>query len=102
MYYSVYTMNNRVGIRELRQNASSVLKRVTAGEVIDVTEHGHPIARIVPLRAAALDQMVLDGRASEAEGDLLDLMDELALPARRVGGRITPSSALAELRANER
>ncbi|HEY9287040.1 MAG TPA: type II toxin-antitoxin system prevent-host-death family antitoxin [Candidatus Dormibacteraeota bacterium] len=95
-------MNNRVGIRELRQQASAVLRRVTAGEVIEVTEHGHPIARIVPLRPSVLDQMILEGRASEAEGNLLELMKELHLPARPGPGRKRPSQALAELRASER
>ena len=85
----------------MRQQASAVLKRVVAGEVIEVTEHGHPIARIVPLRRGALDQLVIEGRVTEAEGDLLDLLDELALPA--VGASpLSPSDALAELRAEER
>ncbi|HXD81476.1 MAG TPA: type II toxin-antitoxin system prevent-host-death family antitoxin [Candidatus Acidoferrum sp.] len=95
-------MSNTVGIRELRQNASSVLKRVVAGEVIDVTDHGHPIARIVPFQPGALDQLVLEGRASEGEGDLLDLMEELGLPAAPTPGRKSPSRALTELRADER
>jgi prevent-host-death family protein len=95
-------VSNTVGIRELRQNASSVLKRVVAGEVIDVTEHGHPIARIVPFRPSQLDQMVLEGRVSEGKGDLLDLMEELGLPAASTPGRKSPSRALAELRADER
>jgi|SRR5579859_801441 len=100
--YHVHTMSNTVGIRELRQQASSVLKRVVAGEVIEVTDHGHPIARIVPLRPSVLDQLVMEGRASEGEGDLLDLMGALRLPAAPVAGRKSPSRALAELRANER
>jgi prevent-host-death family protein len=95
-------MSNSVGIRELRQQASSVLKRVLGGEVIDVTEHGHPIARIVPFRPGALEQLVLEGRASEGEGDLLDLMQELGLPAAPTPGRLSPARALAELRADER
>ena len=40
-----------VGIRELRQNASAVLRKVIAGETVEVTDHGHPIARIVPYRS---------------------------------------------------
>ena len=36
-------MSNSVGIRELRQQASAILKRVAGGEAIVVTEHGHPI-----------------------------------------------------------
>lgn len=101
MCYSVYTMSNTVGIRELRQQASAVLRRVVAGEAIEVTEHGHPIARIVPLRPGVLDQLVLEGRATEQTGDLLDLVDTLGLPAAPRGST-PPSVALAELRADER
>ena len=93
-------MSNSVGIRELRQQASSILKRVTAGEVIEVTDHGHPIARIVPLRSGVLDQLALEGRTTPAEGDLLDLLDEMSLPAHPKG-RMLPSQALAELRSEE-
>jgi prevent-host-death family protein len=89
-----------VGIRELRQQASAVLRRVVAGEVIDITEHGRPIARIVPLRHTALEQMVIDGRATAPESDLLKALVELSLPATSTGS--SPSSALAELRNDER
>jgi prevent-host-death family protein len=99
MCYRVDTMSHSVGIRELRQQASAVLRRVVGGESIDVTDHGHPIARIVPLRPGVLDQLVIEGRATVAAGDLLDLADELGLPA---SGPASPSAALAELRADER
>jgi prevent-host-death family protein len=92
-------MSNRVGIRELRQHASAVLQRVVRGESIEVTDHGHPIARIVPLRYGVLDQLVREGRASEAPGDLLDVAQEMGLPAHEAR---LPSVALAELRADER
>ena len=100
--YRVDAMSNTVGIRELRQQASAVLKRVVAGEVIDVTDHGHPIARIVPIRPGVLAQLVLEGRATDGEGDLLDRMEELALPAAATPGRKSPSRVLAEMRADER
>jgi len=90
-------MSNTVGIRELRQQASRVLKRVTAGEVVEVTEHGHPIARIVPLRPSVIEQLTAEGRATEAAADLLDLLDELSLPAPAASGTL-PSTSLAELR----
>lgn len=93
-------MSNTVGIRELRQQASRVLKRVVAGEVVEITEHGHPIARIVPLRPGVLDQLAAEGRATQASADLLDLLDELSLPAPPAGSML-PSEALAELRAEE-
>jgi prevent-host-death family protein len=94
-------MYGRVGIRELRQHVSAVLRRVAGGEVIEVTDHGRPVARIVPLRPGVLDQMTQDGRATEATGDLLDRAEELGLPIESAG-RVLPSSALAELRADER
>ena len=101
MCYSVHTMSNTVGIRELRQQASAVLRRVEGGEVIDVTAHGHPIARIVPLHPGVLDQLVLEGRATEQTGDLLNLLDTLGLPAAPRGATL-PSEALKELRADDR
>jgi prevent-host-death family protein len=95
-------MSNKVGVRELRQQASSILRRVVNGEVIEITDHGHPIARIVPLRPTVLDQLVLEGRATEATGDLLDVLDELGLPGPPDPSFTPPSQALAELRADER
>lgn len=34
----------RVGVRELRQAASELLRRVQRGETIEVTDRGHPVA----------------------------------------------------------
>ena len=94
-------MSHSVGVRELRQQASSVLRLVIHGETVEITDHGHPVARIVPLRAGVLNQLVLDGRATDAVGDLLDLAEELGLPAQS-RGPILASDALAELRSHER
>jgi len=38
-----------VAIRELRQSASQVIRRVQAGETVEVTVQGRPAARIVPI-----------------------------------------------------
>lgn len=87
-----------VGIRELRQNASAVLRKVVAGETVEVTDHGHPIARIVPLHAeTSLDQLVAEGRATRAHGDLLALG-----PASATKGEPRLSKVLADMRADER
>lgn len=40
---------DRVGVRELRQNLSVYLERVKAGEALEVTERGHPVAVLAPL-----------------------------------------------------
>lgn len=59
----------RVGVRELRQNLSVYLDRVKAGETLEVTEHGRPVAQLGPRRdkpISILDQMIADGRATPA------------------------------------
>jgi prevent-host-death family protein len=88
----------RAGIRELRQNASSLIRRVIEGETIEVTERGRPVARIVPLHGrSVLDQMIAEGRATPARGDLLDLK-----PLPPLSGKRSLSDVLADLRADER
>ena len=62
----------RVGVRELRQNLSVYLDRVKAGETLEVTEHGHPVARLAPnppARMSIVDQMIADGRITPATDD---------------------------------
>lgn len=43
-------MSSQVGIREVRQQASELVRRVEAGEEIIVTVAGRPAARLVPVR----------------------------------------------------
>jgi prevent-host-death family protein len=40
-----------VGVRELREDLSKLLQRVREeGEVIEVTIHGEPVARVIPMK----------------------------------------------------
>jgi prevent-host-death family protein len=88
----------RVGIRELRQNATAVLRRVASGEVIEVTDRGRAVARIVPMHEASrLGQLVAEGRASGTTQDLLDIK-----PISRVAGKPLLSKVLADMRSDER
>src|ERR1700754_4417308 len=43
----------RIGLRELRQNASELVRRAEAGEEIEITVSGRPGARLVPIRPRA-------------------------------------------------
>ena len=43
-------MNDHVGLREMRQEASDLVRRVEAGEEIVVTVSGRPAAMLVPIR----------------------------------------------------
>jgi prevent-host-death family protein len=97
MCYNV-VMIVRVGIRDLKQNASAVVKRVEAGETVEITDRGRPVARMVPLRhASAYDRLVAEGKITPAHGSVLDHRPLPPLPGRPLG-----SEALAELRADER
>lgn len=39
---------DRVGLRELRQDASELVRRVEGGEQLEITVSGRPAARLVP------------------------------------------------------
>jgi prevent-host-death family protein len=60
-----------VGLRELRHHTSEVISRVRMGESIEVTEHGTPVARLVPIdrpaRPAVLARLAAEGRLRPAK-----------------------------------
>jgi len=88
----------RVGVRELRQNLSVYLDRVKAGETLEVTEHGHPIARLGPRPAEPLsiiDQMIADGRAKPATISPRDIPPPLPNPDP---GGLTLTEILLQMR----
>jgi prevent-host-death family protein len=65
----------RIGIRELRQNASEYVRAAEAGETIEVTDRGQPVARLSPLPKgeSILDRLIAEGKATPAVGDIRDL-----------------------------
>lgn len=87
-----------VGIRELRQRASELIRRVENGESIEITDRGRPVAVLAPLPEDPLERLRALGELQESEGDLADLPQPLALPADTE----PPSSVLARLRQDER
>ncbi|MGL6279200.1 MAG: type II toxin-antitoxin system Phd/YefM family antitoxin [Gaiella sp.] len=51
-----------VGIRELRAHLGRYVEQVKGGEEIVVTEHGRPVARIVPLNGERkIDRLIREG-----------------------------------------
>ncbi len=61
-----------VGIRELRDHASEMIRRVRAGEALVVTDRNEPVARIVPFGAPADDdtvaRLVAEGKVAWSGG----------------------------------
>lgn len=56
-----------IGVRELRDGLSKHLAEVRAGRTLTVTDHGKPIARIVPVdRPSPLEQLISEGRVTPA------------------------------------
>jgi prevent-host-death family protein len=56
----------RIGVRELNQHTSRVIERVKRGEVVEVTQRGRLVARLVPAEPSPepLDRLVAEGRAT--------------------------------------
>lgn len=88
-----------VGVRQLRQRASDLLRRVEQGETIEVTDRGRPVALLSPLPVGgALERLRALGEIDPATGDLDDLPEPIVLAP----GIERPSAVLSRLRRNER
>lgn len=61
-----------VGVRELKDHASAILRRVRRGEAVRVTDRGRPVAILVPVAEArpaeTLRQLVATGRLAWGGG----------------------------------
>jgi prevent-host-death family protein len=87
-----------VGVRELRQRASELLRRVEDGESIEITDRGRPVAVLAPLPEDPLERLRASGDLQPADGDLSDLPEPLPLAP----GAEPPWVVLARLRRDER
>jgi prevent-host-death family protein len=87
-----------VGVRELRQRASELLRLVQRGQTIEITDRGRPVAVLAPLpEGSPLERLRAAGEVEPASADL----DDLPPPVRSTGIEL-PSVVLAHLRRDER
>jgi len=87
-----------VGIRELRQRASELLRRVEAGEIIEITDRGRPVAQLAPLlNGSPFERLRAAGEIETASKELDDLPPPLAPRSDEL-----PSAVLARLRHDDR
>ena len=87
-----------VGVRELRQSASKILDQVKDGAVFEITEHGVPVARLVPITKSLYEEYIAAGLIIPAENP--DWRFEM--PTIKLKGKKTSTEVLMEMRAEER
>jgi prevent-host-death family protein len=89
----------KIGLRELRQNASVYLRMVKAGETVQIVERGRPVALWIPLpKAGGMARLEAQSRLSESAGDVLDI----GPPLVGVPGTPLPGEVLDLAREHER
>jgi prevent-host-death family protein len=81
-----------VGIRELNQHTRRVLDVVRGGDTVMVTDHGRPIARIVPIQMSPFDRLVAEGEYE------LPLTTRIHVPSIETGSNRPTAEVLDELR----
>lgn len=87
----------RIGVRELRQNASRWLSRVAAGETIEISDRGRLVAILTPPRdVSAYDRLFSSGRLIPSRRELRRVRP---LPANSSLPSLT--DVLADLRDDE-
>ena len=84
----------RVGVRELRRQASAILRRVAAGETVEVTDRGRPVAVLLKTMPSGLARLEREGLLRRAQADLVELV-AVQLPV----GAAAPSTFVSEGRA---
>ena len=88
-----------VGIRELRQHASELIRQVEKGETIEITDRGRPVAMLTPLPdPGPTGRLRASGDLVAADAPFDDLPEPIPLDA----GQEAPSTTLARLRADDR
>jgi len=86
------------GVRELRQSASQILDQVKNGLVVEITEHGVPVARLVPIKNSLYEEYIESGLIIPAvNSDWRPTKNPI-----KIKGNKTSTEVLLELRSEER
>jgi prevent-host-death family protein len=81
-----------VGIRDLKNHLSRHLAEVRSGKTVTITDHGRPVARLVPLEGESiLEQLIAEGRITPA-----------VKPKRTAGEPLAAGSTLSDLADEQR
>lgn len=82
--------------RELRNNSSEILRAVSAGETIEVTNHGEVAAVLVPPALTVYERLVVAGKVREPSAERrVDLRN-----VPRVAVPLSSEQIIADLRGD--
>lgn len=74
--------------REMRNRSGEILRRVAAGESVQVSNNGSPAAMIVPVGGSVLDGLVARGEARPARTGLEELSSIKRVVAPMTSGEL--------------
>lgn len=84
------------GVRELRQNATEVLREVASGETVIITNNGHPVAQLIPPVTNPWAALIASGEVAPARTGPRAILS-------RTSGPHTPAAAhIEDMRRGER
>ena len=94
MDMTVATTHIEVGVRDLKNNLSRYLDRVRGGEVVIVTDHGRPVARLSALEHSTdrLAELIASGVVRPPK----------SRSRQRPTRRIRPKGSVSDLVADQR
>jgi prevent-host-death family protein len=82
--------------RELRNNSAEVLRAVSAGETVEITNHGVVAAVLIPPSLTPYERLVAAGKVRQARADrTVDLRH-----IRRAAGASSTADVLGDLRGD--
>lgn len=79
-----------MGIRELRDTLTKTIREVRAGETIEITHDGEPVALLSPVVKSRIDRLIAAGLATPPKRPLV------LRPTHPVTGPMTASEALED------
>jgi prevent-host-death family protein len=93
--YNDFHPQNRIGIRDIRQDASTILARVEEGEEFIITNRGVPVGRLIPIDKddnQLIQEMIDSGDILEADGNLW----QIPAPSYKVKGKSASEQLIDE------
>ncbi len=90
----------KAGVRDLKDNLSRYLTSVKNGDRIVVTEHGRPIARIVPVdrKSASLEEQLAPMVADGTIRPPVKALRKMSLPTVTLDGALLSETVIRDRR----